>query len=93
MFYTGAAPNQQAIPAVDYLMNEVKVKRWVLEGTDYVYPRTTNKILQAYLQAKGVKPEDIIVNYTPFGFSDWTSEVSKIKSFGSRRRARAISTN
>ena len=49
VIYTGAAPNQQAIPAVDYLMNEVGVKRWVLEGTDYVYPRTTNKILEAYL--------------------------------------------
>jgi urea transport system substrate-binding protein len=90
VIYTGAAPNQQAIPAVDYLMNEVKVKRWVLEGTDYVYPRTTNKILQAYLQAKGVKPEDIIVNYTPFGFSDWTSEVSKIKEFGSAGKKTAV---
>src|ERR1700681_2033010 len=82
VIYTGAAPNQQAIPAVEYLMNEVKVKRWVLEGTDYVYPRTTNKILQAFLVAKGVKPEDIMVNYTPFGFSDWTSEDTKIKAFG-----------
>src|SRR5579864_917936 len=90
VIYTGAAPNQQAIPAVDYLMNEVKVKRWVLEGTDYVYPRTTNKILQAYLTAKGVKPEDIIVNYTPFGFSDWTSEVAKIKTFGSEGKKTAV---
>jgi urea transport system substrate-binding protein len=90
VIYTGAAPNQQAIPAVDYLMNEVKVKRWVLEGTDYVYPRTTNKILQAYLQLKGVKPEDIVVNYTPFGFSDWTSEVSKIKTFGSSGKKTAV---
>src|SRR5688572_29653970 len=51
VFYTGAAPNQQAIPAVDYLMSPDggSVKRWVLEGTDYVYPRTTNKILEAYL--------------------------------------------
>ncbi len=68
VFYTGAAPNQQAIPAVDYLMNEEGVKRWVLEGTDYVYPRTTNKILEAYLKLKGVPAEDIMVNYTPFGF-------------------------
>src|ERR1700677_862415 len=74
VIYTGAAPNQQAIPAVDYLMKEVGVKRWVLEGTDYVYPRTTNKILEAYLQQKGVKPEDIMINYTPFGFSAWTRE-------------------
>jgi urea transport system substrate-binding protein len=90
VIYTGAAPNQQAIPAVEYLMKEVGVKRWVLEGTDYVYPRTTNKILQAYLEQKGVKPEDIMVNYTPFGFSDWTSEVSKIKKFGSAGKKTAV---
>ena len=66
VFYTGAAPNQQAIPAVDYLMNQVGVKRWVLEGTDYVYPRTTNKILEAYLKSKGVAPADLMINYTPF---------------------------
>jgi len=83
VFYTGAAPNQQAIPAVDYLMNEIGVKRWVLAGTDYVYPRTTNKILKAYLKAKGVKDKDIMVNYTPFGHSDWQSIVSDIKKFGS----------
>jgi len=90
VIYTGAAPNQQAIPAVDYLMKEVKVKRWVLEGTDYVYPRTTNKILEAYLKAKGVKDEDILVNYTPFGFSDWTAEVAKIKAFGSAGKKTAV---
>jgi len=83
IFYTGAAPNQQAIPAVDYLMEEEGVKRWVLEGTDYVYPQTTNKILEAYLKSKGVKSEDISVNYTPFSFSDWTTRVSEIKKFGS----------
>src|SRR5271170_4527770 len=71
VFYTGAAPNQQAIPAVDYLMSEDggSVKRWVLEGTDYVYPRTTNKILAAYLKLKGVPDEDVVINYTPFGSS------------------------
>ena len=90
VIYTGAAPNQQAIPAVDYLMKEVGVKRWVLEGTDYVYPRTTNKILEAYLKAKGVAAADIIINYTPFGFSDWTSEVSKIKAFGSAGKKTAV---
>ena len=83
VFYTGAAPNRQAIPAVDYLMNEVGVKRWVLAGTDYVYPRTTNKILEAYLKDKGVKDGDIMINYTPFGHSDWQSIVSDIKKFGS----------
>ena len=92
VFYTGAAPNQQAIPAVDYLMSEDggAVKRWVLEGTDYVYPRTTNKILEAYLKAKGVAPEDIMINYTPFGFSDWQTEVSKIKAFGSAGKKTAV---
>ncbi|KAA0700722.1 urea ABC transporter substrate-binding protein [Neorhizobium sp. P12A] len=90
VFYTGAAPNQQAIPAVDYLMQNEGVQRWVLEGTDYVYPRTTNKILEAYLKSKGVKDEDIIVNYTPFGFSDWQTEVSKIKSFGGAGKKTAV---
>ena len=90
VFYTGAAPNQQAIPAVDYLMQEEGVKRWVLEGTDYVYPRTTNKILEAYLKAKGVPAEDIMVNYTPFGFSDWQTEVSAIKKFGSEGKKTAV---
>src|SRR6202166_1983566 len=90
VIYTGAAPNQQAIPAVDYLMKDVAVKRWVLEGTDYVYPRTTNKILEAYLLAKGVKAEDISINYTPFGFSDWQTRVAAIKKFGSAGKKTAV---
>jgi urea transport system substrate-binding protein len=90
VFYTGAAPNQQAIPAVDYLMNDIGVKRWVLAGTDYVYPRTTNKILEAYLKAKGVKSEDIMINYTPFGHSDWQSIVADIKKFGSAGKKTAV---
>jgi urea transport system substrate-binding protein len=90
VFYTGAAPNQQAIPAVDYLMNDVGVKRWVLAGTDYVYPRTTNKILEAYLKAKGVSDKDIMINYTPFGHSDWQSIVSDIKKFGSAGKKTAV---
>ena len=90
VFYTGAAPNQQAIPAVDYLMSEEKVQRWVLAGTDYVYPRTTNKILEAYLKLKGVKPEDILVNYTPFGHSDWQTIVADIKRFGSAGKKTAV---
>jgi urea transport system substrate-binding protein len=92
VFYTGAAPNQQTIPAVDYLMSADggSVKRWVLEGTDYVYPRTTNKILEAYLKQKGVKDEDILINYTPFGFADWQTEVSKIKAFGSAGKKTAV---
>ncbi len=90
VFYTGAAPNQQAIPAVDYLMNEIGAKRWVLAGTDYVYPRTTNKILEAYLKAKGVAEEDIMINYTPFGHSDWQSIVADIKKFGSAGKKTAV---
>ena len=90
VFYTGAAPNQQAIPAVDYLMKEIGVKRWVLAGTDYVYPRTTNKILEAYLKDKGVKDADIMINYTPFGHSDWQSIVSDIKKFGSSGKKTAV---
>jgi urea transport system substrate-binding protein len=90
VFYTGAAPNQQAIPAVDYLMKDLQVKRWVLAGTDYVYPRTTNKILEAYLKAKGVKSEDIMINYTPFGHSDWQSIVADIKKFGSAGKKTAV---
>jgi len=87
VFYTGAAPNQQAIPAVDYLMDDVG---WVLAGTDYVYPRTTNKILEAYLLDKGVPAEDIMINYTPFGHSDWQSIVSEIKKFGSEGKKTAV---
>jgi urea transport system substrate-binding protein len=92
VFYTGAAPNQQAIPAVDYLMSEDggSVKRWVLAGTDYVYPQTTNKILQAYLKSKGVADEDIMINYTPFGHSDWQTIVTDIKNFGSAGKKTAV---
>ncbi|MDR2612043.1 MAG: urea ABC transporter substrate-binding protein [Deltaproteobacteria bacterium] len=81
VIYTGAAPNQQAIPAVDYLLDQ-GVKRFVLAGTDYVFPRTANKIVEAYLLSKGIKQEDILVNYTPFGHSDWQSIVAEIKRFG-----------
>ncbi|RKT44387.1 urea ABC transporter substrate-binding protein [Thiocapsa rosea] len=90
VFYTGAAPNQQAIPAVDYLKNELGVERWVLAGTDYVYPRTTNRILEAYLKQNGVAAEDIMINYTPFGHSDWQSIVSDIKRFGSAGKKTAV---
>ena len=95
VFYTGAAPNQQAIPAVEYLMSKEggDVKRWVLEGTDYVYPRTTNKILEAFLKSKGVAAEDIMINYTPFGFSDWQTEVATIKKFaGAGKKTAVVST-
>ncbi|MEO1951513.1 ABC transporter substrate-binding protein, partial [Thioclava sp.] len=82
VFYTGAAPNQQAIPAVDYFLEELGVEKFALLGTDYVYPRTTNNILEAYLQDKGIAKEDIFVNYTPFGQSDWSKIVSDVKALG-----------
>ncbi len=92
VFYTGAAPNQQAIPAVEYLMSEDggEAKRWVLLGTDYVYPRTTNKILRAFLHSKGVKDEDIMENYTPFGHSDWQTIVAEVKKFASAGKKTAV---
>ncbi len=89
VFYTGAAPNQQAIPAVDYLLKQ-GVKRWALVGTDYVYPRTANKILEAYLKSNGFKDEDIMISYTPFGHSDWQSIVSDIKKFGAAGKKTAV---
>ncbi len=90
VFYTGAAPNQQAIPAVDYLREVEGIERWVLAGTDYVYPRTTNRILEAYLKSHGVADEDILINYTPFGHNDWQSIVSRIRTFGSRGKRTAV---
>ena len=82
VFYTGAAPNQQAIPAVDYFLEELGVTSFALLGTDYVYPRTTNAILEAYLLSKGIAPENIFVNYTPFGHSDWSTIVSDVVALG-----------
>src|SRR6476661_6134600 len=94
VFYTGAAPNQQAIPAVDYLMSKDGggAKRWVLLRTDYVYPRTTNKILRAYLKSKGVKEADIDEKYTPFGHSDYQTIVADIKKFSAGGKTAVIST-
>jgi urea transport system substrate-binding protein len=92
IFYTGAAPNQQAIPAVRYLMSKEggEVRRWILLGTDYVYPRTTNRILSAYLAAEGVSPDDITTIYTPFGYSEWRGIVERIKAFGSEGKKTAV---
>ena len=92
VFYTGAAPNQQAIPAVEYLMGEEggSAERWVLLGTDYVYPRTTNKILRAFLRKKGVKQSDIMEEYTPFGHSDWQTIVSRVKKFANEGKRTAV---
>ena len=92
VFYTGAAPNQQAIPAVEYLMSKEGggAKRWVLLGTDYVYPRTTNKILRAFLHSKGVTDVDIMEEYTPFGHSDYQTIIAKIKKFASEGKKTAV---
>ena len=91
IFYTGAAPNQQAIPAVNYLYEVEGVERWVLAGTDYVYPRTTNRILETYLKDElGVADDDIMINYTPFGHSDWQSIVADIRAFGSAGKKTAV---
>ncbi len=82
VFYTGAAPNQQAIPATDYFLEELGVEKFALLGTDYVYPRTTNNILEAYLKDKGIPADDIFVNYTPFGHSDWSKIVADVVALG-----------
>ena len=94
VFYTGAAPNQQAIPAVEYLMSKEGggAKRWVLLGTDYVYPRTTNKILRAFLKSKGVEDKDIDEKYTPFGHSDYQTIVADIKKFSAGGKTAVVST-
>lgn len=82
VFYTGAAPNQQAIPATDYFLEELGIEKFALLGTDYVYPRTTNNILESYLQSKGISKDDIFVNYTPFGHSDWSKIVADVVALG-----------
>jgi len=92
IFYGSSVPDNKAIPAVEYLMSPDggEVKRFVLEGTDYVYPRTSNKIIRAYLTSKGVKDDDIMENYTPFGFADWQTEVAAVKKFGSAGKKTAV---
>jgi urea transport system substrate-binding protein len=94
VFYTGAAPNQQAIPAVEYLMSKDggAAKRWFLLGTDYVYPRTTNKILRAFLKSKGVADKDIEEVYTPFGHSDYQTIVANIKKYSAGGKTAVVST-
>jgi urea transport system substrate-binding protein len=94
VFYTGAAPNQQAIPAVEYLMSEDGggAERFVLLGTDYVYPRTTNKILRYFLNSKDISDDDIWETYTPFGHADYQTIVAKIKEFSAGKPTAVIST-
>ena len=92
VFYGGSVPDNKAIPAIQYLMSKKGggIKRFVLEGTDYVYPRTSNKIIRAFLKHEGVADDDIRENYTPFGYSDWQTEVSAIKTFGSQGKPTAV---
>jgi urea transport system substrate-binding protein len=92
IFYTGATPNQQAIPAIDYLMSKDggSAKKFYLVATDYVYPRTTNKILKAYLKKQGIADSDIKTNYSDFGNKDWASTVNEIKSFASDGRKTVV---
>src|ERR1700723_2984775 len=92
IFYGSSVPDNKAVPAVEYLMSKEggEAKRFVLQGTEYVYPRTSNKIIRAFLKFKGVADEDILENYTPFGFSDWQTEVAAIKKFGSSGKKTAV---
>jgi urea transport system substrate-binding protein len=92
VFYGGSVPSNKAVPAIEYLMSNEggAVKRWVLEGTDYVYPRTSNKIIRAFLKSKEVSDDDIRENYTPFGFSDWQTEVAEIKRFAAAGKKTAV---
>jgi urea transport system substrate-binding protein len=91
IFYTAEAVNQQAIPAVDYMLGEGK-KKFYLLGSDYVYPRTTNKILKKYLLMKGIPESDIVEIYTPFGHTDYQTIVAAIKQFSAGGKACVIST-
>jgi urea transport system substrate-binding protein len=90
IFYLGATPNQQALPAVDYLIEQHGIQRWVLAGTDYIYPRTTNELLAAYLERKGFAADNIMLSYTPFGHTDWKRIVQDIQQFGSQGRKTAV---
>ncbi|RLA31645.1 MAG: urea ABC transporter substrate-binding protein [Gammaproteobacteria bacterium] len=90
VFYTGATPNQQAIPAIDYLMDVEGVERWILVGTDYVYPRTTFAIVSAYLASRGVAEDEITVHYTPFGQADWSDFVTRVKNLGRQGKRTAV---
>ena len=92
VFCSGAAPNQQDIPATDYYLEELGIEKFALLGTDYVYPRTTNKILEQYLKDKGIPADDIFVNYTPFGHSDWSKIVADVVALGADGKVGVIST-
>jgi len=94
VFYTGATPNQQLIPAAEYLMSREGggYKKFYLLGTDYVFPRTANKILRAFLLAKGIPADSIAEEYTPFNHQDYQTIVGKIKRFAAGGNAAVLST-
>ena len=94
MFHTGAAPNQQAIPATYYFLNDLGVQKFTLLDTHYVYPRTTNKTLEGYLISKGIPKEDNFVNYTPVSHADWSMNVADVMALGADgKKVGAISSN
>jgi len=90
IFYLGATPNQQALPAVNYLLQEEGIERWILAGTDYIYPRTANRIILAHLQSQGISSEDILLSYTPFGHGDWQRIVAEFLRFASEGKRTAV---
>ena len=92
VFYTAASPNQQLVPAAEYMMSELNSKKFYLLGTDYVFPRTANKVLKAFLKTKGVPDENIIEEYTPFHHQDYQTIVGKIKAFAASGDACVLST-
>jgi urea transport system substrate-binding protein len=92
VFYTAASPNQQLVPAAEYMMEEIGSKKFYLLGTDYVFPRTANKVLKAFLKTKGVPDENIVEEYTPFHHQDYQTIVGKIKTFAAGGDACVLST-
>ena len=92
VFYTAASPNQQLVPAAEYMANEMGCKKFYLLGTDYVFPRTANKVLKAYLKAQGVPDENVMEEYTPFHHQDYQTIVSKVKEFAASGDACILST-
>ena len=92
VFYTAATPNQQLVPAAEYMMEEIGAKKFYLLGTDYVFPRTANKVLKAFLKTKGVPDENIVEEYTPFHHQDYQTIVGKIKTFAAGGDACVLST-
>ena len=94
VFYTAASPNEQLVPAAEYMMSEEGggYKKFYLLGTDYVFPRTANKVLKAFLLSKGVPEANIAEEYTPFHHQDYQTIVGKIKAFAKGGKACVLST-